>query len=116
MFATPDQKAETIHLFVENVVARHRIPEYLLSDRGPNFLSELMQEVCRLLGTTKVNTSGYHPQCDGLVKQFNNILINVLAKSVNKYGHDWDIQLPCFICILSCSTRIDPSHNVSNAL
>ena len=58
------------------------------SDRGPNFLSELMQEVCRLLSTTKVNTSGYHPQCDGLVEKFNNTLINMLAKSVNKYGHD----------------------------
>ena len=113
VFATPDQKAETIaHLFVEHVVARHGVPEYLLSDRGPNFLSELMQEVCRLLGTTKVNTSGYHPQCDGLVEKFNNTLINMLAKSVNKYGHDWDIQLPyvlfAYRAAVQESTQVSP--------
>ena len=53
-----------------------------------------MQEVYKLLGTTKVNTSGYHPQCDGLVEKFNSTLINMLAKSVDKYGHDWDSHLP----------------------
>ena len=79
---------------MEHVVTRHGVPERLLSDRGPNFLSELVQEVCKLLGTTKVNMSGYHPQCDGLVEKFNSTLINMLAKSVNKYGHDWDAHLP----------------------
>ena len=62
VFPMADQKAETIAKhFVEGVVCRHRIPEQLLSDRGPNFLSGLIQEVCKLLGVNKVNTSGYHP-------------------------------------------------------
>ena len=87
VFAVADQKAETIaRLLVEHVVARHGVPQRLLSDRGPNFLSSLVQEVCKLLGTTKVNTSGYHPQCDGLVERFNSTLINMLSKSVDKYG------------------------------
>lgn len=114
-FATPDQKAETIaRLLVEHVVVRHGVPECLLSDRGPNFLSELMREVCRLLGTTKVNTSGYHPQCDGLVEKLNNTLISMLAKSVNKYGHDWDVQLPyvlfAYRAAVQDSTQISPFH------
>ena len=95
VFAVPDQKAETVaRLLVEHVVVRHGVPERLLSDRGPNFLSSLVQEVCKLLGTVKVNTSGYHPQCDGLVEKFNSTLINMLAKSVDKYGRDWDAHLP----------------------
>ena len=65
-FTVNDQKAETIAiLFVENIVCHHGVPEELLSDRGTNFLSELMQEVCNLLEVRKINTSGYHPQCDG---------------------------------------------------
>ena len=84
-FAVADQKAETIaRLFVEHVVARHGVPR-LLSDRGTNFLSSLLQ-VCRLLGTWKVNTSRYHPQCDGLVEKFNSTLVNMLSKSVDKHG------------------------------
>lgn len=65
-----------------------------MSDRGANFLSSLVQEVLKLVGTAKINTSGYHPQCDGLVEKFNGTLVNMLAKSVTKYGRDWDSHLP----------------------
>ena len=52
VFPSPDQKIETTaKLLVEHVVARHGIPEHLLSDRGPDFLSEVIQEVCTLLGS-----------------------------------------------------------------
>jgi len=45
VFATPDQTAETIaNLFVREIIARHGVPAQLLSDRGTNFLSELMTE------------------------------------------------------------------------
>ena len=45
-FAIPDQRAETItKLFVENIICRHGVPEQLLSDRGTNFLSDLIQGV-----------------------------------------------------------------------
>ena len=95
VFGTEDQTAETIaHLLVEHVIARHGVPEQLLSDRGANFLSTLLQEVLKLVGTVKINTSGYHPQCDGLVEKFNGTLINMLSKSVSKYGRDWDSHLP----------------------
>ena len=94
VFAAADQKAETIAwLLVEHVIARHGVPENL-SDRGPNFLSTLVEEVCKLVGIKKINTSGYHPQCDGLVEKFNSTLINMLSKSVEKYGRDWDSHLP----------------------
>ena len=93
-FPTSDQKAETIaRLFVENIVCNHGVPEELLSDRGSNFLSELIQEVCKLLGVKKINTSGYHPQCDGLVEKFNSTLINMIAKSAESRACDWDRHL-----------------------
>ena len=62
-YPTSNQHAETITLvFVDNIVCRHGVPEELLSDRGSNFFSELLQSICHLLGVRKVNTSGYHPQ------------------------------------------------------
>lgn len=61
-FAVPDQTAETIaRLLVNEIFCRHGASEHLLSDRGANFLSELVQGVCKL-SIKKVNTSGYHPQ------------------------------------------------------
>ena len=81
-------------LFVEGVVCRHGAPQELSSDRGLNFLSELFLEVCRLLEIKKVNTSGYHPQTDGLVEHFNATLTDMIAKTTEKHGCDWDCHLP----------------------
>ena len=94
-FAIPDQKAETIaKLFVEQIICRHGIPEELLSDRGTNFLSTLIQEICQVLNVKKINTSGYHPQTDGLVEKFNSTLIQMIAKSCSVSHRDWDAHLP----------------------
>lgn len=94
-FPVADQRADTIaKLFVEHVVCRHGVPEELLSDRGANFLSDLIQSVCDILGVKKINTSGYHPQTDGLVEKFNSTLINMIAKCCEISHHDWDEQLP----------------------
>ena len=93
--ALRDQKAETIaKALVEHLIVRHGVPEQLLSDRGPNFLSELVLEICKLLGIEKINTSGYHPQSDGLVEKFNSTIISMLSKCVEKHGQNWDQQLP----------------------
>ena len=92
--AIPDQKAETIvPLFLEHIVCRHGIPEELLTDTGTKFLSNLIQEICQVLGLKKINMSGYHLQTDGLVEKFNAALINMLAKSTPD-GTDWDTRLP----------------------
>ena len=85
-------KRETIgRLLVEHVIARHGVPEPLLSERGLSFLSAFIHGVYKLVGTTKLNTSGYNPQYD---EKYNSTLINVLVKSANKYGRDWDAHSP----------------------
>ncbi len=94
-FPMSDQKTITIAtLFVEHIICRHGIPEQLISDRGTNFLSELISGICEVLGVKKLNTSGYHPQTDGLVEKFNSTLINMVAKCCETRQHDWDDHLP----------------------
>ena len=83
--AIPDQTAETIaRMFVELIVCRHGAPWELLSDRGANFLSDLVAAVCNLFDIQKVNTSGYHPQTNWLCERFNSTLIQMLAKTVER--------------------------------
>ena len=93
-FAVLNQTAETqAKLLVEEIFCRHGAPEHILSNRGTNFLSALVKEVCQLLNVTKVNTSGYHPRTDGLVEKFNSTLINMISKCCER-NKDWDKQLP----------------------
>ena len=95
VYATRDQTAlATAQLFAENIISRHGVPRELLSDRGANFLSSLLQEVCKVMGVHKVNTTAYHPQGDSLVERFNRILMEMLSKTVEKSGKDWDEKIP----------------------
>ena len=94
-FAIPDQLAETIaRLLCEQIICGHGTPEQLLSDRGANFLTELILEICKVLGVKKLNTSRYHLQTDGLIEQFNSTLTNMIAKSCESRLFGWDQQLP----------------------
>ena len=72
VFPMPDQKSIRIEkILVQEVVPLFGVPGALLSDRGTNLLSHLMLDICKLLGTKKLNTTAHHPECDGMVERFN---------------------------------------------
>ena len=94
VFPVPDQKAvRIVKLLVEEVIPMFGVPEALLTDRGTNLLAHLMQDVCKLLGAKKLNTTAYHPQCDGMVERFNRTLKTMLRKHASVYGSQWDTYL-----------------------
>ena len=70
------------------------MPKALLFDHGTNLLSHLMTDVCRLLGTKKLNTTAYYPQCDGMVEHFNRTLKTMLRKHADVFGKQWNKFLP----------------------
>jgi len=90
VFAIADQNAETVARALVEVVSHHGVPEKRLSESGANLLSDLLHEVYVLLGIRKIKTSAYHTQMDGLVERFNRTLTDMLAKTVDHCGTDWD--------------------------
>ncbi|ELR14136.1 integrase core domain containing protein [Acanthamoeba castellanii str. Neff] len=93
--ALPNKKADTVaRAFVEHVVCRHGAPESLLSDRGKEFMNRVLKEVNALLKISKLNTSPYHPQTDGMVERFNSTIENMLSKFVSDDQKDWDVLVP----------------------
>ena len=94
VYAAPDQKAvRIVKLLVEEIVPVFGVPEALLSDRGTNLLLCLMQDVCKLLGIKKLNTTAHHPQCNGMIERFNRTLKTMLRKHVSRFGMQWDTYL-----------------------
>ena len=53
----------------------------------------------------KINTSGYHPQVDGLVEKFNSTLISMISKSCDVRNRDWDVHLPYLLFAFRMSVQ-----------
>ena len=94
VYPIPDQKSQRIaEILVQEVVPFFGVPENLLSDRGANLLSHLMMDICKLLGIHKLNTTAYHPQCNGMVERLNRTLKTALRKHAARFGVQWDQYL-----------------------
>ena len=94
-YALPSIEASRIaQLLVDEILARHSTPRTLLSDRGSNFLSSVIQSVCKIMNTRRLHTTAYHPQTDGLVERFNATLCEGLSMYVSTHQKDWDKHLP----------------------
>ena len=83
-------ESKTLQKLKERFYLHFSPPEQLLSDQGRQFESQLMAEVCKLLGIQKSRTTPYHPQCDGLVERWNRTLLQSLATSVTDHPENWE--------------------------
>ena len=113
VFPTQNQRASTVaDILVNRVFSRFGPPTIIHSDQGRNFESNLMQEVCSLMGIHKSRTTAYHPQCDGQVERQNRTLQEMLAAFVSEHKDDWDtwVSLAVYAYNTSCheSTGFSP--------
>src|SRR5258708_13574071 len=58
-------------LFLEHVWCHHRLPEEVISDRGPTFISNFSCDLATLLGVKLTPSTSYHPQTDSQMECVN---------------------------------------------
>ncbi|UYV60745.1 hypothetical protein LAZ67_1002098, partial [Cordylochernes scorpioides] len=85
---------EVSKFLVEDIFLRHGALQYLISDRGSQFTSNLMKEVMKTCKIKHCFTTSYHPQTNGLTERLNRTLINMLSMYVNTDQKNWDEILP----------------------
>ena len=61
----------TAKLYHENVYRRFGLPRTMISDRGPQFASQVIQELYKRLGVNSRLSTAYHPQTDGQTERMN---------------------------------------------
>jgi transposase InsO family protein len=87
----PKQDAENVtRALLVNVFSRHGCPQVLSSDRGTNFMSELFQEMCKILQIKRLTSTAFNPKMQGKIEKFHFGLNQSISHYVNKYGNDWD--------------------------
>jgi transposase InsO family protein len=93
-FPIRNHEAVTVaKILADQVFARFGIPLQLLSDRGQEFESSLMKELCAALGIEKLRTTAYKPSTNGALERFHRTLNSMLAKVVDDNQRDWDDHL-----------------------
>ena len=61
-------------LFRDNMWKLHRLPESVVSDRGPQFMAELTKELNRMLGIKTKLSTVFYPQMDRQTERMNQEL------------------------------------------
>ena len=108
-------ETETIANSLVEFMCRNGIPSKILTDKGTQFTSKVMEQTCQMLGITEVQTVPYRPQGNGILERFHGTLKPLLAKAASD-GVDWATFLPIALSAIRAipcrSTGFSPAEIV----
>ena len=86
---------EVAEAFVGEFICQAGVPGRVVSDRGNEFVNQLLGNISRILGINRVSTTPYNPRSDGFVENHNKTLKDQLYHYVDTLKQDdWDVYLP----------------------
>ncbi len=95
MFPLRDSKTQkVVRIHKEEILTRWGVPKYIVSDRGAQFTSNILGELCKTWGIIQKLTTSYHPQTN-LTERINRTLKTMISY-VGQNHQTWDQWLPEF--------------------
>ena len=76
-------------MVMREVFRHHGLPDDIISDRGPQFISKFWKHLMEALNVSCKLSSSYHPQTDGQTERTNQTLEQYLRCFVNYQQDDW---------------------------
>ena len=81
------------HLFIDNIVRLHGLPQSIVSDRDSKFTSAFWAALMSALHISRDMSTANHPQADGQSERPHRTLQEVLRNYVSHQQHDWVFHL-----------------------
>ena len=89
-YLTPNQTAKTIAKFLyQGYISIFGAPARLLSDRCANFMSSVIDQMCKTLDMKKLWTMPYHPQTNGLVERSQQTTMRMIRNLGEDNKANW---------------------------
>jgi len=76
-------------LFRDNVWKLYRLPDSIISDRGPQFVAGVMRELNHILGIKTKLSTAFHPQTDGQTERMSQELEQYLHMFIDHQQEQW---------------------------
>jgi hypothetical protein len=84
----------TAALYIQHMFAHFGLPQKVISDRDPRFVSKFMQEVCRITGIERNLSTAYHPRTDGQSECSNQWVKTTIRFISDHHQKNWAPYLP----------------------
>ena len=101
----------TARILWDNFIRHYGFPEKFISDQGRNFESDLIKELCKIVGVQKLHTTPYHPQGNGQCERFNSTLCNMLGTLSEEEKSDWKSYLGCMTHAYNCTKHASTTYS-----
>ena len=93
-YVTPDQTAKTLAKFLyQGYISVFGALARLLSERGAKFMSNVIEEMCKILGIKMLQIMPYHLQTNGLVEKSTQTIMQMIGKLGEVKKADWPSHL-----------------------
>jgi len=96
---------EVAQIFFQQIIRHHGVPNNIVSDRDPRFMSNFWQALWKELGSKLKMSTSYHPQTDGQTERSNRTLEDMLRAYVNYAQDNWDEKLIALEIAVNNSTQ-----------
>ena len=81
-------------LFVEHIYQHQGVLTTIISDRGPQFISDFWNEFCKILGIQLKLSTMHHAQTDGQTEIVNQHIATQIQPFINHHQDNWSELLP----------------------
>ena len=89
---TTDAEATT-KLYIDNVFIQYGLPDQIISNRGPQFASNIFNGIMNAVGIKHSMSTAFHPQTDGQTEHYNQELEAYLQIYCAYKPDDWSNKL-----------------------
>ena len=114
-YVTPDQTTKTVAKFLyQGYISIFRALARLLNDQGANFMSSIIDKMCKLLSVKKLQTTHYHSQTNELMERSHQTIMEMIGKLGEDKKADWPGHLAervhAYNAIQSAMTGYSPHY------